>query len=377
MRLQIGRLAPRVLIAIFAIEVALRFLPVRVVAYRGWEATRAYLYGSFFLPNQRYENPRAYGDLSNAGNLPQWREYRRDVFTTDARGYRNPPDLLQGRPPAALLLGDSFSGGAANADDETFSAVLTARIGAPVYNAAARPVTEIDDWLDLTRDIGLERGWVIYQHVPRSGGLARNRRKSLGTRVQASVRSAAPEAWGLVRWAWSQPASVSPLSIWLSRPLRRIQDDEILPNLYRKGVVPRRLSDGQLMLFQPEPPALSLAEAEGDADAWARLFGERAEQLSAKGLRLLVVLLPEKLTVYGPLLEQPTASTEPIVASLARLEDALRRRGVAVVNLTPLYRAEAKALLSRGETIFWRDDTHWNAAGVRIAAEAVAREMSK
>lgn len=377
MRLPIGRLAPRVLILIFAVEAALRFLPVRMVAYRGWEATRAFLHGSFFLPDQRYENPRAYGDLSNAGNVPQWREYRHDVFTTDRRGYRNPPGLLDGRRPAAVLFGDSFSGGAANADDETLSAMLTARIGAPVYNAAARPNLDLEDWLELADDVGLERGWVIYQHVPRSGRLAASRRKSLSTRVQSAIRKATPETWGFIRWAWSQPASVSPLQIWLSRPLRRIEDGEILPNRYLKGIAPRRLADGQQLLFQPEPPALSPEEAERDADAWHRLFEERAVQLSKHGHRLMVVLLPEKLTVYGPLLEQPTSSTEPIVASLARLEAELRRSGVAVVNLTPIYRAEAKERLGKGETIFWRDDTHWNTAGVRLAAEAVAREMKK
>jgi len=103
----IGRWAPRILMLLFLVEVALRFVPVNYVAYRGWEAARSSGGGGFFLPNQRYENDRSYGDLANLGNLPARREYRRDTFTTDGRGYRNPPDLLSGARPAAVLLGDS------------------------------------------------------------------------------------------------------------------------------------------------------------------------------------------------------------------------------------------------------------------------------
>src|SRR6185369_4072547 len=164
MKLDIGRLAPRVLALLLLVEVALRFVPVKHVAYRGWEAARSSV-GGFFLPNQRYENDRSYGDLANLGNLPARREYRRDVFTTDERGFRNPPDLLSGARPAAVLVGDSFAAGAGNPDDDTLSAQLTRRVGAPVYNAASRGDWDLEEWLKVSRAIGLDRGWVIAEHL--------------------------------------------------------------------------------------------------------------------------------------------------------------------------------------------------------------------
>ena len=40
-----------------------------------------------------------------------------------------------------------------------------------------------------------------------------------------------------------------------------------------------------------------------------------------------------------------------------------------VVNLMPVFQ-EATA---RGEQLYWRDDTHWNDAGIRLAAEELWR----
>jgi len=359
MKLDLGRLAPRILALLFLVEAALRFVPAKVVAYRGWEAARSNG-GGFFLPNQRYENDRSYGDLANLGNLPGRREYRRDTFTTDGRGYRNPPDLLSGARPAAVLLGDSFAAGAGNPDDAMPSSELTRRLGASVYNAAGRNVWELDEWLGVSREIGLDRGWVIYEHLQ-------------GASVTAPVRSKRWASWTVLRWARS--LSVSPMKIWLSRGLRRIQDGVVLPNPHLRRVADLRLSDGTPMLFLPDPGPMTQREAEEDADRWRDLLWRRSEDLSRSGLRLLVVLVPTKRQIYGPMLEPPSRSLDAAFGSFARLDEDLRARGVAVVNLAPIFRREAEARVARGELLYWRDDTHWNPAGIRLAAEEIVRAL--
>jgi hypothetical protein len=341
MKLDIGRLAPRVLALLLLVEVALRFVPVKHVAYRGWEAARSSV-GGFFLPNQRYENDRSYGDLANLGNLPARREYRRDTFTTDGRGYRNPPDLLNGPRPAAVLLGDSFAAGAGNPDDEMLSAQLTRRLGAPVYNAAGRSTWDLDEWLGVSREIGLDRGWVIYEHLQGASPAARAKKE---------------------RW---RPLSLSPMKIWLSRGMRRIQDGVVLPNPHLLRVDDLRLRDGTPMLFLPDP-----GKAEDDADRWRDLLTQRSEELTRSGLRLLVVLVPTKRQIYGPMLEPPSRSLDAAFDLFARLENDLRARGVGVVNLAPVFRREAES----GALLYWRDDTHWNPAGIRLAAEEIARAL--
>jgi hypothetical protein len=60
---------------------------------------------------------------------------------------------------------------------------------------------------------------------------------------------------------------------------------------------------------------------------------------------------------------------------LRALADRLRAAGVPVVDSTPLLAAQAAERLPRHEYLYWRDDTHWNAAGIRLAAEAVWGEV--
>jgi hypothetical protein len=47
-----------------------------------------------------------------------------------------------------------------------------------------------------------------------------------------------------------------------------------------------------------------------------------------------------------------------------------RRHGETVVSVLQQRAAEA---LEQGRTIYWKDDTHWNPEGIRIAADAIAK----
>jgi len=59
--------------------------------------------------------------------------------------------------------------------------------------------------------------------------------------------------------------------------------------------------------------------------------------------------------------------------ALARLEREIQGTGVPVVNLTAAMRAHAARELERGRYIYWRDDTHWNARGIALAASEISR----
>ena len=92
-----------------------------------------------FAAGTRLHNLAVSGDLSALGNFSQMWKRREERFTTDAYGFRNPPEIVeQHRPVAALLNGDSFSAGAALDDAMTLSAQLSRRLGKTVYNAAGR-----------------------------------------------------------------------------------------------------------------------------------------------------------------------------------------------------------------------------------------------
>jgi hypothetical protein len=88
----------------------------------------------------------------------------------------------------------------------------------------------------------------------------------------------------------------------------------------------------------------------------------------------VVLLVPNKYTVYGPLTVGSPGAAEG-GRLLAGIADRLRDSGVPGVDVTPLFAAQAAAGLPRHEYLYWRDDTHWNARGIRLAADAIWQEV--
>ena len=108
-------------------------------------------------------------------------------------------------------------------------------------------------------------------------------------------------------------------------------------------------------------------EAARNQTARLRLIAETRQTLARRGVELVVALVPDKARVHGgPLGRLPSHVRGRYAAALA----ALRGMGVPTADLlTPLGAAAA-----HGE-VYYRSDTHWNQAGARIAAEAVAAEV--
>lgn len=88
-----------------------------------------------------------------------------------------------------------------------------------------------------------------------------------------------------------------------------------------------------------------------------------------RGIHWIVVLIPEKEQVYRSLLPPDPLRTgaEMPPSALPELEAALREEGVGVVNLLSTFAPAAAA----GAQLYWPDDTHWNDAGIQLAADAI------
>jgi hypothetical protein len=95
--------------------------------------------------------------------------------------------------------------------------------------------------------------------------------------------------------------------------------------------------------------------------------------LGPASLRLLIVLVSNKYTVYYRHLVDATPTAVAPEQYLTATESALRGAGIPVVNLTEALQREATEALRRGEYLYHRDDTHWNGAGIATAAREVAR----
>jgi hypothetical protein len=86
---RIGRIIPSIIMVVFILDVSARFVPLDWFTFRAWEAmTRYRAPCGPFRSDASYDGKKTYGDLAAMGNLVLYRQYHREVFTTDSYGYR-------------------------------------------------------------------------------------------------------------------------------------------------------------------------------------------------------------------------------------------------------------------------------------------------
>ena len=372
---QPGFLVPVLLAAWLAADIGLRALPLDRVSYRVWEALRTFGAETPFRPNARYDRPRVYGNLAALGNQPDLREYHRVVFTTDSLGYHNRPDLATGGSVSAILFGSSFSAGSEVSDWESPAVQIGRAGGREVYNAAPSDPAPARVRA-LAAQVGMREGGglVIFELLesadppPITAALPHPR--ELRCRVTLETWNGRYTCWALT-WV-SDHLDVSPLQVFAARLYRRLQNDRVLPNAAARHVIRTRLQSGTELLFLADERA-TYHRRRSSEDVLRHLTW-LSNRLALQRQRLLVVLTPHKYSVYAPLLAEPDTGPPETLRYFAALEAGMRARGIAVVDLLEPLRAAARDAAARrgGGLIFWRDDTHWNAAGIAAGARAIA-----
>lgn len=389
--------APGAMVVFGMLDVTLRFMPIDWVAFRAWEVVTDHP-GRWapFAALKTYRNPHAYGDLSNVGNLPALREYHEEVFTTDEYGFRNPPQKEDGRVPSALLIGTSFSAGCGLNDDETLSAQLGARSKCRVYNAAG-PWDYCNCARRAVARLKMHQGIVVFEFAERNYQPqdmlycldALQYEYEYPLEDVLSGRFERPPGHTPMTWAertanWRQVWTKSMrdhipgsrLEIIGVKMYRLLQNDRILPNtVANKTVTGRILRNGDTLLFPAEQPGFLMHRR----DPWwvAPYCTWFANEMRRNNLGLMVVLVPEKFTVYRPFFMVPETGQGASREYLDEVERTLNAAHIPVVNLLPLFRQAALEGLANHRYIYRRDDTHWNARGVEIAADAILTAPSR
>ncbi|MBW1870744.1 MAG: hypothetical protein JRJ19_01685, partial [Deltaproteobacteria bacterium] len=110
-------------------------------------------------------------------------------------------------------------------------------------------------------------------------------------------------------------------------------------------------------------------EAGDDPVAVIRDF---ADQMRARGIKLLVVVVPGKASIYPDRLTSTIEPGTPVYAHTSRFIKELTELGVEVVNIHEVLVKNRAAADARGEPLFMASDTHWSGAGVSLAAGAIA-----
>src|SRR5208282_4640467 len=315
----IGRLLPRLMLLFFLLDLALRFVPLDPLTFRAWEAMLRHYPNAVgpFIPNKHYHRDNSYGGVAGIGNLPALRHYHSVDFTTDAYGFHNPPTLAQGNA-IGIVVGDSFAAGSELPEDQSLSAQLTERFGGYFYNAGSPQPLHLRGLEALAQRLGLRHGLVIFEFLEARALQDPPAATPDGGRgaVQAFFFRALGQEWTDRLATPLNELHSSPLQALSAKLEKKIQGDTLLPNSFAALVVQEKLRDGKPIVFLPAE-FKSPGDPRGAADHWAAYFAWYTAQLRNDGLELVVVLVPNRTTIYAPLLAQP----REVSPSRATLDD--------------------------------------------------------
>jgi hypothetical protein len=101
------------------------------------------------------------------------------------------------------------------------------------------------------------------------------------------------------------------------------------------------------------------------------------DQLQARAIRLLVVPVPNKESVYPGMLARRAADAGVVVSEQTRhLLDQFEQCGIEYVDLFEIFRRAREGETGSGpRRLYLAHDSHWSPEGVRVAAGAVARRV--
>lgn len=160
------------------------------------------------------------------------------------------------------------------------------------------------------------------------------------------------------------------------RPWAQFLEWRFLGDAGEKAVVGRDgwLFYGPSVQYQTDRPTGAVEGASGDPVAAIRSF---RDQLEERGIRLLVVPVPNKESVYPEMLARRAERAGVVVcAQTRRLLDQLGAYGIEYVDLFEVFRRARQAPGGLSATRFYlTQDSHWSPEGARVAAGVVVKQV--
>lgn len=308
-----------------------------------------------YIPNVDAQVHARFGDLiAMDPSLKDALAIPRDIhFKTDSLGFRNAADY-QSEP--YVMLGDSFVATVGNTQEDSLISQANRAMPHLFYSLAfpgvpssyeGKAIVFLDRLASTTRFL-----WFIYEG---------NDFSVAGTQEKLDAK---PTTGG----DWIYFATVRRLPLMASR---------VLAIFYR--AVGARVNT---VFFHIDPLAVPVFKVAGQSIGF---FGGDMGQAPAAGLEFntwgsdeimhrtaCVFFIPTKYRVYKPWIKDGPAVTEP-AAGLVALHRYFDARHIPIVDLTPTLQTAAKEHLAKGEFIYWRDDTHWNAKGIKSVIPDIKR----
>lgn len=299
-----------------------------------------------FRPDTRASFTLPYGDLAAMCGQDLGAGERTVEFRTDSRGLRNDAQYTD---QPWLLLGDSFVVASATDQAHTLSRFLMQEHGLNAYNLAAvgGDLADYRQWLDgfLAEHPASPAKAVVFLFEGNDFGPVRD------------ARAGAP-AWRLWLKRYVNLFRFQPLGKLCTVLAGRLRAGD------RADPVQDAAAGGRPLHFFKHYVEIATRPAYPNPGQFREMLAALRPHLAA------AVFIPTKYRVYAPLLDQPPGDLPN--AQWAYLSTVCVDFSLPCLDLTPALRTAAGQALARGGFVYWPDDTHWNAAGIRAAADALA-----
>jgi len=101
------------------------------------------------------------------------------------------------------------------------------------------------------------------------------------------------------------------------------------------------------------------------------------QALAAKGIRLVILPVPEKSLIRADELFPPgeAAAAAGYANASGRFAEALRKKGVDVMDTVPVLTAEAARAATGGDPVYCKTDTHYTPRTTAVLARAIAAHL--
>ena len=329
----------------------------------GWWAPQPHLLR--YSPEVTFDGGN-FGDLATMTLRKDVREERHLRFVTDRFGFRNEPSAVN-QPIDLILLGDSFGATGGTSQEELLASFLAKNYGFDIYNVSVSGHSPQQEYATLF----LENDRL---------------KKREGTTV-LWLLFAGNDLDDLYYKDLENPALLS----WpqqIAAAYERFHDDSTVRRLLGRSqlsdlVITKTFLNGRPILFLKPYAERILRNADDvrrhpNFDHFKTTFTLMNQFAKQKNLRVVVAVVPSKEEVYSWVLNGApawTASKEPSGFAVVAHElcDA---NGFKFFDLKPtLIEASEKKFKETGELLWWRDDTHWNGVGQRVAADAIYQNL--
>ncbi len=328
-------------------------LPIDYFNFRVWEALsvvklRGILPGPFY-PNKNIEKIEE-GDLAH--HTP-WAQKRKVIWITDNYGFRNERTYAK---PQIVIIGDSNTAGSSLSQKQTISSVLGKKLNMNVYSFAP---ASINDFLQNKRFHENQPLYVVVATIERSIlKLPKPKTQKFNSYNQLKNK---------IILDFQNNTLFLKFAESVDRIYKANMYHAVRAAIFGRSILGKPAVDGSMYFFQGESANRYISDDK--IDNIVLTIMKYKTILNSKNIKFIFLPIPNKENIYFDLLktkEKPTF--------LMRLISKLKKRNIDVIDTQSRFE---KSRHDNKQLLYDKDETHWNAEGVTIAAELLAEYIKK